>query len=195
MSELLLQTIVEKLNALSIVLLKQDNTGDAATQQALIKEIKSFQSETKLIRENLKLNNDKISELTDSFNNYTFQTGKSGKNNIEHRHVFHKGIWVAVVLFNISILLAIAWNNALQTQKQYEANDMKYRSLKVTGNKSLIELLYHTDSLYNVKTEAIRKMTVQEEQRLAEQAEMLLLAGEKEKEAKQLKRKATKGKQ
>ncbi len=81
----------------------------------------------------------------------------------------------------------------MQTQKQYEANDMKYRSLKVTGNKSLIQLLYHTDSLYNVKAEAIRKMTVQEELRLAEQAEMLLLAGEKE--AKQLKRKATKGKQ
>ncbi len=73
MSELLLQTIVEKLNALSIVLLKQDNTGDVATQQSLIKEIKSFQSETKLIKENLKLNNDKISELTDSFNNYTFK--------------------------------------------------------------------------------------------------------------------------
>ena len=72
---------------------------------------------------------------------------------------------------------------------------MKYRSLKVTGNKSLIQLLYHTDSLYNVKAEAIRKMTVQEEQRSAEQAGMLQLPGEKEKEATQLKRKPTKGKQ
>jgi hypothetical protein len=77
-------------------------------------------------------------------------------------------------------------------KKQYEANDMKYRLLKVTGDKGLIKLIYHTDSLYSVNAEAIRNRTIQEEQRLAEQVEMLRLAGEKEKEVKELKRKAGK---
>lgn len=158
MYEILLQTIVEKLEALSIAILKKDNSGgDRAMEEALTKDIKTFQSEIKLIRENLKSLNNKMTELTESINHYMFQLGQPVKNNIEHRHVLHKGIWLAVVLFNISILLAIAWNNSLQTQKQYEANDIKYRLLKVTGDKGLLKLLFQTDSLYNVDAEAIKK--------------------------------------
>ncbi|MEJ7677620.1 MAG: hypothetical protein WKG06_07080 [Segetibacter sp.] len=86
--------------------------------------------------------------------------------------------------------MAIGWNNTFQTQKQYEVNDIKYRSLKVTGDKCLLNLLFHTDSLYTVKGDVIRKMTIQHEQRLAKLAQILRLAGEKEKEVRILKDKA-----
>lgn len=72
---------------------------------------------------------------------------------------------------------------------------MKYRYLKITGDQGLIKLLFHTDSLFTVKEEALRKMTTQEEQHLAEQVEMLRLANEKKNEAKDLRRKGIKKKQ
>ncbi len=192
MSEVLLQMIAEKLDALGAALSKPVNTGtDTAIQETLVKDVKSFQTEMKKFDENLKVTNANLSKLTSSLDNHTFQS-QPLRNNVEHRHHLHKGIWVGVILFNISIFLALAWNSSLQTQKQYEANDIKYRSLKVTGNKSLIRVLFNTDSLYNIQGEALRKMTIKEEQRLAEQAEILRLAGEKESEAKELKRKAGK---
>lgn len=182
MSEVLLQTIVEKLEALSAAFLKLDKTGtDQAMLEVLSKDIKLFQSEIRTFRENFKLIDDKISELIKTVNKHAFQLEKPIKNCVEHRHHLHKGIFITALFLNICIFLAIAWNNALQTQKQYEANDIKYRSLKATGDKGLIKLLYHTDSLYDVNAEAIRKRTIQEEQHLAEQVEMLQLAGKKKK--------------
>ena len=193
MSEILLQTIVEKLEALSVAILKKDTTGgDEKLYNDFVKEIKTFQPEIKMFRDSLKLNNDKISSLNQSLNNYRFQLGQPVKNNVEHRHVLHKGIWVAAILFNIALFLTIALNNSLQSKKQYKANDIKYRYLKLTGDKSSLKILFHADSLYNINAEAIIKRTLQEEQRLAKQAEMLRLADEREKELKELKRKAGK---
>lgn len=191
MSEVLLQTIVEKLEALGVALLKKESTEDVVRREALVKEIKLFQSEIKMFRENFTLTNDKMSELTRSIQLYANLLQQPLKNNVEHKHHLHKGLWMTAILFNTSILLAFAWNNALQTQKQFEANDIKYRSLKVRGNESLLKLLHYTDSLFIVNGENLRKTTLQEEERLAKQAEMLRLAGQKEKEAKELKRKAS----
>lgn len=67
--------------------------------------------------------------------------------------------------------------------------------MKLSGNKSYIKYLYDIDSIYsiyNIKGEAIKEKTIQEEKRLAEQVKMLELAGEKENEAKELKKKAKK---
>ena len=70
------------------------------------------------------------------------------------------------------------------------ANDIKYRSLKISGNKSVLKLCEYTDSLYRKDGVGFRAGVEQEEQHLIEQANLLRLAGEKEKEAKTLKEQA-----
>lgn len=193
MSEILLQMIAEKLDALGAALSKPVTTGtDPAIQETLVKEIKSFQTEMKKFEENLKVTNGNISRLTSSLNEHTFQLQQPLRNNVEHRHHLHKGIWVAVGLFIAATFFLWEWVDTYQSKKVSEANDIKYRSLKTTGNKSFIKYLYDIDSIYNIKGEAIKEKTIQDEERLAEQVKMLQLAGEKESEAKELKKKAGK---
>ena len=87
-------------------------------------------------------------------------------------------------------LLSWGWLNAHQEKEQFEANDVKYRSLKNSGNKNVLNLCKYTDSLYQKDRVGFSNDVEQEEQRLIEQAELLRLAGEKEKEAKTLKEQA-----
>jgi hypothetical protein len=132
--------------------------------------------------------------LTSSLDNHTFQSQQPLRNNVEHRHHLYKGIWIAVGLFIAATFFLWEWVDTYQSKKISEANDIKYRSLKLTGNKSYIKYLYDIDSIYNIKGEAIKEKTIQDEERLAEQVKMLQLAGEKENEAKELKKKAKKEK-
>jgi len=69
---------------------------------------------------------------------------------------------------------------------------MKYRFLKINDNISLLKITHETDSLYNVSRIDFTSKVVQAKQHLAEQSEMLRLAGEKEKEASELKQRAGK---
>lgn len=193
MSEVLLQMIVEKLDALGAALSKPVTTGaDTAIQENLIKEVKSFQTEMKKFEENLKVNNANLSKLTSSLDNHIFQLQQPLRNNVEHKHHLHKGIWIAVGLFIAATFFLWEWLDTYQSKKVSEANDINYRSLKLTGNKSYIKYLYDIDSIYKIKGEAIKEKTIQDEERLAEQVKMLQLAGEKENEAKKLKKKAGK---
>jgi hypothetical protein len=74
----------------------------------------------------------------------------------------------------------------------YEANDTKYRRLKVNADTILLRRLYRTDSLFTIDPEAFRTRTIEEENRIAERARLFQLAGEKEREASELLKKARK---
>ena len=67
---------------------------------------------------------------------------------------------------------------------------MKYRSLKIGGNEWLLRYCNLTDSLYQKDGVGFRDKVEEGERRLIEQAELLRLAGEKEREAKSLKDRA-----
>jgi hypothetical protein len=67
---------------------------------------------------------------------------------------------------------------------------MKYRSVKISGNAGLVKYCGVTDSLYQKDPVGFSKSVEQEENRLTRQAELLRLAGEREKEAKTLKEQA-----
>ena len=144
----------------------------------------------KNFEESLKPNNANLSKLTSSLDNHIFQTQQPIRNHVEHKHHLHKGIWVAVGWFIAATFFLWEWVDTYQSKKASEANDIKYGSLKLTGNKSYIKYLYEIDSIYEIKGEAIKEKTIQDEERLAEQVKMLQLAGEKESEAKVSKRKA-----
>ena len=178
MTELLLQTIVEKLEAMEL-LLHHDN---ASKGDDVLKKV--AEEITKIYPTGLSI--DKINELKVSVDACYKKLECPIQNRIDHKHHLHRGVWIAFFLFFASIFCLWQWMNTINDKKQFEANDIKYRALKVTADKALIKLLCHTDSLYNLDPTHMEQWVVQEEERLAEQTILLQLAGEKEKEARQL---------
>ena len=62
-----------------------------------------------------------------------------------------------------------------------KANDIKYRYLKIKGNKNVLDLCKYTDSLYQKDEDNFSARVELDEQYLIEQANLLRLAGEKKK--------------
>lgn len=183
MSEVLLQTIVEKLESIEIALLKGNPDEDLAMQKALLQEIRSLQAETAKLPLQMKLSAEKMSELLKGISALNYELEPPKSEHIKHSHHLHKGIWIAVGLFIISLSFLFAWINCISTKKTFEANDIKYRFLKVNGNSPLLKLLYQTDSLYNLNNDSFTIQVVAKEQNFAREEKLLRLAGEKKKNA------------
>ena len=182
MSEILLQAIVEKLEALEIVLLKQGSAGkDEETSNG---EIKLLQSEFIKWATTLKTNNEKINGLSEDIRALKVNSGNPVQNQVKHIHHFHKQVWLSVSSFIISLLLAYGWVNCSNEKKSFEANDMKYRYWKANGNTHLLKIIYYTDSLYNQDKDNFIEQVVRSERQISEQENMHRLAGEKEKKHK-----------
>jgi len=182
MSEILLQTIVEKLESLEIALLKQGNTGkDEEASNELTRGIKMLQSEFIKISSTFNTNNEKINGLSEEIHGLRLKSGNSIQNRVKHVHHFHKQVWLSVSLFICSLLLAYEWINCNSDKKSFEANDMKYRFWKANGNANLIKIVYYTDSLYNLDREHFIQQVVLAENQIAEQEKEHRLAGEKKK--------------
>ena len=188
MSEQLLEAILEKIESFELLLKVTDN-GKEEIQQVKT-ELSFIKQEIKNLPAQLQLDTGKLAALVTAINKLQMQLNIPVRNQIEHKHHLHKGIWIAMGLFVTCFLLAWGWINAHQEKEQFEANDMKYRSLKISGNKNVLNLCKYTDSLYQKDRVGFGNNVEQEERRLIEQAELLRLAGEKEKEAKTLKEQA-----
>ncbi|MGI8951760.1 MAG: hypothetical protein ACR2FN_09285 [Chitinophagaceae bacterium] len=94
---------------------------------------------------------------------------------VEHKHHLHKGILISIVLLAISILSSFGWFKSYTNEKLYEANDIKYRSLKLTNNKALLNLLYFTDTLYKLNCDNFRIKVIEEENEISHQADSIRL--------------------
>ena len=193
MSEVLLETIVGKLESLEIALLKESNASkDNATQQALLKEASLLKTEFINHAAQLKSDEEKMNGLMKSISALTLKLSTPLANNIKHFHHFHKGALVALAFFVLSALFLYGWIRCSNVKEQFEANDMKYRFLKINGNTSLLKVTHYTDSLYLLNKIDFTSKVIQAEQLVAEQMEMLQLASEKEKEARELMQKVGK---
>jgi hypothetical protein len=176
MDELLLQTIVEKLEALEITLLKKSETQkEDAEQKNLIQQLKSFQSEFEGFKSQLAESNYKLNKLTQNLS----ALDNIKHNRVNHIHHFHNRVWLTVSIYLISLLLAYGWINCHNEKKAFEANDFKYRYWKVNGNKGLLKASYDTDSLYESDKDGFEKEVLSHEKQISEQEKMFRLADEK----------------
>src|SRR5688500_5429014 len=98
MSDLLLQTIVEKLEAFEIALLKRndDETKNAA-QHFIANEIKPYQSEIKQCATDLKNLNTKLELLIRKQNDIS-KSADARRDYTVHQHHLHKGLWISLAL-------------------------------------------------------------------------------------------------
>lgn len=189
MSELLLQTIVEKLESLELSW-KVSGVRETETVIQLKKEIEVLRQDFKILSAQNLPSTSKLVELSSDIAGLNRQLKVPLQNRIEHKHVLHKGVLIAILLFLLSVLLITALVNSYQKSRQLKANDLKYRYLKIAGNNAILRLCNITDSVYQKNEDSFRTGVEHEEQRLIRQAEYLRLAGEKEREAKALKKRA-----
>ena len=148
MSEVLLETIIEKLESLEIALLKESHANkDNATHQALLKEVSLLKSEFINHADQLKANEEKMNGLMKSISALNFKLSIPMETNIKHSHHFHKGLLVALAFFVLSGVFLYGWIRCSNVKEQFEANDMKYRFLKMNSNESLLKITHETDSL------------------------------------------------
>lgn len=189
MSEILLQTIVEKLETLELAW-KVSGDSEKEPVVQLKKEIEFLRSDLKKLPAQILPSTAKLGELSSGIAGLSKQLQVPLHNRIEHKHELHKGIWVSVSLFLLSVTLIWALLNSYQNNQQFQSNDIKYRYLKIAGNPYVLKLCGITDSLYFKDENSFRTGVEQEEQRLIQQAEDLRLAGEKEREAKSLRNRA-----
>ena len=191
MNDVFLQTIVEKLEALEISMLKQDNEStNTPLHQNLLNEIKACKFGLEGLSTEVKNFSTKMEVQLLRLDAFSGMSDKGRQNQTIHRHHLHKGLWVSVGLFIVLGLVTISLINTRKDLKRYEANDIKYRFLKVKADAALLRTLYKTDSIYNADPGAVRKETIHEELRIAERARLFQLAGEKEREAKELMKRA-----
>lgn len=112
MSEILLQTIVEKLESLEIALLKESNSSkDETLQKQILQSLKSLRSEFQMFISQLNNNNEKLNGFSKEINTLRLNLSNHTPSHVKHIHHFHKLVWVTVILFIISLLLAYGWLN------------------------------------------------------------------------------------
>ena len=109
-----------------------------------------------------------------------------------HHHHFPKVIWFSIVLFMAFGLASAGWYISASDSNQYKANDTKYRYLKLKANKTLLQILYETDSLHWIVPK-MRKSVIQKEEDNQRIFELTQRANSMKKEAEEL-RKKTKAK-
>jgi hypothetical protein len=191
MNDVFLQSIVEKLEALEIALLKRDNSATISeTQHSIANQLKSCQSGIESCSRDLRNLNSRIEALSIKVTTLPKSLNEKRQDHTIHYHHLHKGLWISIGLFLILTIVMASLINTRNNFKAYEANDIKYRRLKVNADTALLRRLYRSDSLFTIDPEAFRKHTIDEENRIAERARLLRLAGEKEKDAKELRKKA-----
>jgi hypothetical protein len=193
MTEILLQTIVEKLESLEIALLKESNAGkDNAMQRQILQSFISLQSDSQMFISQLNNTNEKLSFFSKEINALRLNLSNLTKSQVKFTRNFYKHVLVTVSLFLISLLLAYGWLNCHNEKKIFEANDIKYRYWKADSNASLLKLTYYTDSLYDIDKESFKNQVISAEQQIADQVKQFRLADEKEKKGRELNLRAKK---
>ena len=183
MSEILLQAIVEKLEALEIALLKESKPGkDEAGTNELTAAVKLVQSEFAKFNSIFQANNEKMNVLSEAISSARLNIHNLTQNSLMRCKFFKKRVWLTVsLLFVCSLLLAYGWINCSNEKKSFEANDIKYRYWKANGNIPLLKIVFYTDSLYSVDEGYFKQIVIQAEKQIAGQEKMHQLADEKKK--------------
>jgi hypothetical protein len=105
MSEIILQTIVEKLERLESLIKRQDAVRDDAAEQSLLSKIEGVERALKVYTYTVKSNNETLRQLSSKLDVLTDPINTPIKSKITHTHHLHKGVWVSVVLFVLCALL------------------------------------------------------------------------------------------
>lgn len=190
MDDILMKSVIDKMEIQENRIAEIETTlKNFPGNNAGIEEVRKVLEALKEIIENISFPIYEMRELTKSVTELRRDLRQPVQNTIEHRHYYPKILWLTIVFFLGLVIVSAGWYMTINTIEDYKANDTKYRYLKVFGNNSLKELLFAADSLHRVDPH-MRDSVIQRENDNRERFEMLQEANSKEKEAKELRKKA-----
>jgi len=118
MNEVLLQTIVEKLEALEIALLKQSPPAkEGESSKELVTAVKSVQTELIKLNSKVRTNTDCITNLSNQINTLRLNFADPEQNQVKHIHHFHKHIWDQPQPIHRFIIICL-WMDELPQRKK-----------------------------------------------------------------------------
>lgn len=114
MSELLMQTIVEKLEGIELFLKATDgNKPQPVDLTPMVNEINALKKELPVLLTRSSPDAKKLEELTRSIDRLQQQIQERPHiSKVEHRHHLHKGTLIAIALFLVSFILVWGWMNS-----------------------------------------------------------------------------------
>jgi hypothetical protein len=197
MSDLLLQTIIEKLEQLGKDLISHAAVS-AQTPEGL-KQLSKVRKEYELIKKELAYTRqaitfpaDEIKQLSHRLNVCSGLLSKPVQQQVTHHHRITQSLAIGACMLMVIVLLSVLLYNTKALLSDYQTNDIKYRCLKLEPDIGLKRLLYQIDSLCRIDERKMKKEVIQQEHDLQEKLELLQMANEREGEAKLLREKAGK---
>jgi hypothetical protein len=115
------------------------------------------------------------------------------KKEVSHHHHLNKGISVGLLLLLLLVLAEfVLLTKAWSKKEGQEANDLKYRYLKLSTDTGSQRLLFHVDSIYLQDKDRFKKNVIGEEDRRLELFNLQQQIEAKDREVKLLKEKVKK---
>ncbi|UPK72858.1 hypothetical protein [Chitinophaga filiformis] len=197
MNELLLQTIVDKLNKVDEGI-RQINS---ATPQMpdYTEQLKSVGTSLEQIKadvtgmpERIKFPTTAIYKLSEYLQINNDLLKRPPIREVKHHHHVNAGVIVSACLFLLLALVCVWLFNTRSMLQAYTARDIKYRYIQLQAGKQLRPFLSEIDSLYRAHPQVFRDSVEQWEEQRQQIASMLVEAQEKEEEAIRLRKKAGK---
>ena len=181
MSEILLQAIIEKLEAIELLLNVDHSAQQAPTDFSPVlvemRMLHKLHSQLSSMIEhgdrNISDVSVKIEKLTDKFCHAPASS--------QHTVVPGKFKYI-VVIAGLSVLLTLfswGWLNTFRNAAEIQAAGWKYRYLKVSGPESTYRLMKRADSSYQADKTGFKKDVIRLEDRLLSFADSIRFAGEK----------------
>lgn len=191
MSDILLQTIVDKLGQLEVLIASRGTSDESSVQ---LNEVKQ---ECGLIKEQVTLMSQTVGPLPESMKRLIIRLDACRgalmvpvQQRVKHHHHLSYGLLLSVGMFIVVVFLSVWLYNSYSRFRDLSANDIKYRSIKLLTGKDFAGIIHRVDSIYSLDRNRFKDSIIEREQLLQRRLELLLMANEKEDEAKQLRGKA-----
>jgi hypothetical protein len=194
MSELLLQTLVEKVTAM-----------DKRSQetQEMIRQLPDYSQPIEQVKDQVGVLQEmvlavpgaipipakEIKELAKHLQQHTEQLQLPLKQEVRHEHHLHWPVITCFILGGVILMLVVFLNLAWDKIHEHRAADIKYRDLKLRGNDALQRILDELDSTYLADPERMEKLVSQEEELRQAERETRERIEEKKKEIREIEEK------
>ncbi|NCI45017.1 hypothetical protein [Sediminibacterium soli] len=183
MSQLLMQSIVDKLEGMELLLHAALGQKPAIDLSVITREIAAFKREVQEERLKHVPDRNKLDTLNQNLVNLDQRLSALKDIKVEYKHTLHKGIWISATLALLASLLIVGWVNTYSNLSRYRENDIKYRYLKAYGSNRIMQICGQIDSLYKKDPDGFTGNTIAAEQELLRVADSVCLAREKKREA------------
>jgi hypothetical protein len=179
--EVLIDTIVSKLEKQDERILSQESETVVLKEgikqipdySKEIQEVKSSLKDYILTLKQLKFPTEKMDGLSKKLTEGVTLLRQPVETKVLHHHYIPQIIWIAAGLFLSLCLVCSGWFITASRLSEYQANDVKYRKIKLEVDSAGLLYLRHLDSLYSADPTGMRGRVEVQERLKQERLELL----------------------